>query len=121
MTNWRPKAEPHFPPDYDDLVIWAARALSQGRATEAQQKHLWRWLMYVTAASEEFQDLSYRPGEQGIRSTDFAEGKRFVGQQLRKLLRPELTPKSDFIAKPEAVAAPTSPEKPRRAPRPRKK
>jgi hypothetical protein len=49
--------------------------------------------MYVTAASEEFQDLSYRPGEQGIRATDFAEGKRFVGQQVRKLLRPELTPK----------------------------
>ena len=90
---WRPKAEPHNPPDYDDDVIMAVRSFAAGVANKHQQELAWTWFMYVTAASDEFQDLSYRPGDKGIRATDFAEGKRFVGQQMRKLLRPELTPK----------------------------
>ena len=36
--------------------------------------------------------MSYRPGEEGRRDTDFAEGKRFVGRELFKLLHPLLTP-----------------------------
>ena len=102
--TWRPKAEPHTPPDYDDDVVMAVRGLATGTASDQQQKLFWTWLMYVTAASEEFQDLSYRPGEMGIRATDFAEGKRFVGQQIRKMLRPELTPK---MRKPEVPVRPT--------------
>ena len=35
-------------------------------------------------------DLSYRPDSD--RNTAFAEGKRFVGMMLRKLLHPALTP-----------------------------
>ena len=90
---WRPKPEPHNPPDYDDDVIMAVRSFAEGVANGQQQKLVWTWLMYVTAASDEFQDLSYRPGEMGTRATDFAEAKRFVGMQFRKMLRPELTPK----------------------------
>jgi hypothetical protein len=92
--KWRPKEEPWHPHDYDEQTVYAIRALASGTANEGQQKTAWQYLMYLTAASEEFQDLSFRPGPDGERSTNFAEGKRFVGQQLRKLLRPELTPEA---------------------------
>ncbi len=82
-----------MPPDYDDGVIYAIRAFKEGKANEGQQQHLWRWLSYVCAA-DDYQDLSFRPGgEEGRRATDFAEGKRFVFQQIKKLLNPTYTPK----------------------------
>ena len=93
--SWLPKAMPWLPPDYDDAVLYAWRALFDGKATEHQQKMAVGHLMYITGASEEFQDLSFRPGEEGRRATDFAEGKRFVGIQVRKYLRPELTPRGE--------------------------
>ena len=89
---WRPKAEPHLPPDYDEDTILAIRAWSLGAANPEQQKLAWHYVMYLTNASEEFADLSYRPGEQGALATAFAEGKRHPGLALRKLMRPELTP-----------------------------
>lgn len=91
---WLPKAEPWFPPDHDEEVVAAVRAMHHGVANAAQQETFWRYLMYVTGASEEFADLSFRPeAKGGTRATDFAEGKRFVGLMIRKLLRPEFTPK----------------------------
>jgi len=93
--TWRPKCDPWMPPDYDDGVVYAVRALGEGKANDGQQKLLWDWLMYVTAASEAWADLSFRPGgPESERATAFAEGKRFVGLQMRKMLHPALTPKS---------------------------
>lgn len=100
VRAWLPKKEPHEPPDYDDDVVFAVRAITTGTANEAQQKLFWEYLMYVTAASEQYQDLSYRPGERGTRAMDFAEGKRFVGLKIRKLLHPALTPKPKAAPKP---------------------
>ena len=37
-------------------------------------------------------DLSYRPGAEGDRDTAFAEGKRFVGMQIVKLLKVKANP-----------------------------
>jgi len=91
--SWRPKKEPWMPVDYDDDVIYAVRAVEKGIASPSQQKLFWDWIMYVTGAGEQFQDISFRPGADGVRATDFAEGRRFIGQQVRKMLRPELTPK----------------------------
>jgi hypothetical protein len=90
---WLPKRDPWMPPDRDDQVIWASLAFSQGKATEGQQRLLWNWLMYSTGASDEYADLSFRPGEEGRRATDFAEGKRFVGLQLKSNLHPIRRPK----------------------------
>jgi hypothetical protein len=91
--TWLPKKDPWLPPDYDDVVVLSVRALANGTANEHQQKVAWRWMQYVTAASEEFADLSFRPGAEGERATTFAEGKRFVGLQLKKMLHPALNPK----------------------------
>jgi len=101
---WLPKKHPWLPPDHDDATVYAVRALAEGLANDSQQKLAWRYLMYVTGASEEFADLSYRPDtEGGSRDTAFAEGKRFVGMMIRKLLRGEFTPKSEATAAPESV------------------
>jgi len=98
-TTWLPTAEPWLPPEHDEQVVYAIRAFAEGAANAGQQQMVWRYLMYVTAASEEFQDLSFRPEAKGGQwGTAFAEGKRFVGMMIRKLLRPEFTPKPKLVA-----------------------
>lgn len=90
--SWKPKKDPWNPADYDDDVVYAVRAMNLGQANEGQQKLAWSWLMYVTGAGDEYADLSFRPGATGERDTTFAEGKRFVGLQFRKMLHPSVTP-----------------------------
>jgi hypothetical protein len=100
---WMPKAEPHLPPwgSQDNDIVYAMRALHAGTANAYQQQLAWKYLMFVSGSSEDFADLSYRPDDKGgRRATDFAEGKRFVGLMIRKLLRPEFTPKSQLPATP---------------------
>jgi hypothetical protein len=93
LAPWRPAKEPHFPPWYDEDIVYATRAVASGTASEGQQKLFFRYLMFVTGSTDEFSDLSYRPGgEEAARATAFAEGKRFVGNMLRKLFRVEFTP-----------------------------
>ncbi len=70
---------------YETADIAAIKALSEGRATIQQQKRAFAWI--VEKASN-YYDLSYRPGgPEGVRDTDFAEGRRFVGAQLVKLTK----------------------------------
>ena len=91
--DWKAKVKPYEPADYDEDVIYAVRALSAGTALPHQQKVAWDWLMYVTGTGD-FQELSFRPGgAEGTRETDFAEGKRFVGLQVLKMLHSMVTPK----------------------------
>jgi hypothetical protein len=106
IIPWTPQAEPHFPPwgAGDPEIVMAIRAFKDGVANQTQQLTAWKYLMFVTGASEEFADMSYRPDEKGgRRATDFAEGKRFVGTMLRKLLRPEFTPKPQSTEAPPTV------------------
>ena len=114
--NWRPKKEPWMPVDYDDDVIYAVRAVEKGIASPSQQKLFWDWIMYTTGAGEQFQDISFRPGADGVRATDFAEGRRFIGQQVRKMLRPELTPKPKADPKDADKAKKITPPTARRKP-----
>lgn len=113
IRSWTPKRDPWHPPDHDEQVIWAVRAFFKGEATQSQQFAVRDYLMYITGASDEWADLSYRPGEDGRRATDFAEGKRFPGLMLRKLLRPELTPRGENEVDVPRVAAP-KPKRPRK-------
>jgi hypothetical protein len=85
--RWVPRAEPHEPPYYDEEITRAIVAVSRGVANPEQQLVFWNYVMYVTKASDQFQDLSYRPGEKGVLATAFAEGSRWVGATLRKHLR----------------------------------
>ncbi len=64
------------------------QALATGEASPEQQKRALRWIVENAAGTY---DMSYRPGaENGRRDTDFAEGKRHVGNQIVKLLKVSL-------------------------------
>lgn len=74
---------PWKPARFDDADAAAIQAVAQGRANIHQQKRAIEWIVKHAANTY---DLSYRPGLDGERDTYFAEGRRFVGLQLVKLL-----------------------------------
>jgi hypothetical protein len=75
---------PYNPPEYQKADCTALIALSAGTANEFQQKRI---LNLIVNRLCETYGLSYRPGgSEGDRDTAFAEGKRFVGTQIVKLI-----------------------------------
>lgn len=76
--------EAHSPAGYDESVVLAIRALVEGKASEGQQKAAIDWI--IKDASRLY-DMSYRPGD--VTATAFAEGRRFVGSQIVKMLQPQ--------------------------------
>ena len=74
---------PWEPCPYETADVQAIQALAAGNANEGQQKRALTWI--IEQASFSYQP-SYWPGEDGRRNTDFAEGRRYVGLQLIKLL-----------------------------------
>lgn len=88
------KTAPKKPPQVDDHASWkpaewepgdasALQALANGEANPHQQKRALDWVIRAAGTY----DLSYRPGATGDRDTSFAEGKRFIGLQIVKLLK----------------------------------
>lgn len=75
-------ALPYAPAHYEPADVSAIQALGRGNANPDQQR---RALQYIINIVADTYGLSYRPDSQ--RDTDFAEGKRFVGLQLVKLLK----------------------------------
>lgn len=75
------KAPPYFRCEYDIPVVAAVQAMQRGEATPDQQKQLLNWIINQAAATY---DISFQLD--GDRFTNFAEGRRFVGAQLVKLL-----------------------------------
>lgn len=77
---------PHRPAEYDEAVIMAVRAFADGKANDGQQITVWNWILHAVCQVD---GMSYRAGGiEGQRATDFAEGKRYVANQLRKMLNP---------------------------------
>lgn len=72
---------PYLRCDWDVPVVAAVQALSRGEATPEQQKGALNFIINHAAATY---GQSYQ--ETGDRDTTFAEGRRFVGLQLVKLL-----------------------------------
>ena len=69
------------PASLDPGVAAALQALEKGSANLHQQKLALNWLIHKCCRTY---DLSYRPGRDG--ETAFAEGRRFVGLQLVRVL-----------------------------------
>jgi hypothetical protein len=67
--------------DLEDPRVAAIRALSTGTANAGQQETAWQSILFDFCG---IRDLSFRPGQDGARATDFAEGRRHVGLQLVK-------------------------------------
>ena len=83
-----PKPEPHHSEDWDEDVWAAVNAFANGLANEAQQKTVWAWLEYVTRTGG-YEDVSYRPGgDEAARASAYADGKKHVGLQMKKMLHP---------------------------------
>lgn len=88
----RPRAQPDWPwriPAIDDPDIFALQALACGIANDAQQK---RAYAFITGPLTEPDKMTFWPGgHEGERATSFAEGKRWVASQLRRIinLRPD--------------------------------
>lgn len=77
----KPPAGPHHPPAWEPKHAAAFQALERGEASDHQQKLALEWLMIRACG---INDLSYWPDSE--RATSFAEGKRFVGLQVVKML-----------------------------------
>lgn len=80
------KGDPHYPAEYDEPTIMAVRAFHEGIASKDQQAIVRDWLLHAVCRVD---DMSFRPGGvDGQRLSDFAEGKRYVANQYRKMLNP---------------------------------
>lgn len=76
---------PHIPPAYDLADASAIQALLRGEASSAQQQRALRWVIEQAAGMYEFQ---FYPTD---RETAFALGRGFVGQQIVKLSKLNLS------------------------------
>lgn len=75
---------PWRPAPWEPADATALQALRRGDCPPHLQQ---RALNFILLNLCGIRDLSFRPGgEDGRRETDFAEGKRFVGLQIGKLL-----------------------------------
>lgn len=73
------------PPKYEAKHIMAMQSLACGEATSDQQKMVLDWIINNAAGTY---DTSWRPGGlEGDRETSLAEGRRFVGTQIVKLMK----------------------------------
>lgn len=70
------------PPEYDLADVTAFQALSRGDASPDLQMRALKWL--IEGAANTY-GLSFDP--QSDRGTAFAEGRRFVGLQVVKMLK----------------------------------
>lgn len=77
------RVPPQFqPPKYELADIHAFQALQRGDANPEQQRRALDWLINHAAGTYE---ISFSPDSE--RLTSFAEGRRFVGTQVVKLLK----------------------------------
>lgn len=89
----RPKEQASTPwqlPKTEAADVFALQAVSKGIANEPQQKQAWDYIVRTLCETDR---MTFWPGgEDGKRATDFAEGKRWVGVQLRRIekLRPDM-------------------------------
>lgn len=68
-------------------IIAAFKAMSLGGASDRQQVAVLNWLMRDAC---KINSMSYRPGADGDRDSNFMEGRRFVGQVIADLVNYDL-------------------------------
>lgn len=78
--------KPHHPVEYDKVTLLAVKAVREGVANEGQQRRAMQWIEAIVCDVE---GMSYHPeGEGGALASAFHEGRRFVGNQIRKMSHP---------------------------------
>jgi hypothetical protein len=82
-------SRPWNPPRCEKADISAVKALASGTASPEQQVRAIKWIVEEACM---YYNLSFSPGgEDGRRDTDFAEGRRFVGAEIVKMTKLDLT------------------------------
>jgi hypothetical protein len=82
MVERKPAKKGPIPlPEWNKQTVIAFQALQAGVANDGQQKSCLDWILYEAAR---IRDMTFDPNS--TRLSDFAEGRRFVGLQLGKLL-----------------------------------
>lgn len=74
--------KPYAPAPYESADVTAIQLLERGECPAELQKRALAWIVNVVCATY---DQSYRPAS--TRDTDFAEGKRWVGNTIVKMLK----------------------------------
>jgi hypothetical protein len=84
VTEKKPskKSAAWHPPAWDIPDAKALQQLAIGEASPEQQKRALKWIVETACGTYE---MSYRP--ESARDSDFAEGRRFPGLQMVKLLK----------------------------------
>ncbi len=82
-----PRREPWAPPAYDEADVGAVKALG------SDPRHAHALALIVNRIASTY-DQSFRPGGlDGQRASDFAEGRRYVGLQIVKLINMDMPAK----------------------------
>ena len=76
-----PERRPWHPVSWEKPEIAAVQALERGDANPEQQRTALNWIIMVAAGTYE---ETYYPD---ARDSDFAQGRRFVGLQIVKMLK----------------------------------
>ena len=80
----KPRDKAWMPADYEVRDIECLQALAEGKAGEVEQKRALQWVIDRAAGDGE---LSFRSDDDGgDRETAFAEGRRFVALQIKKMI-----------------------------------
>lgn len=90
-TGVRPSRVVHAwtPPEWELADVAAFQALARGAASAEQQVRALNWLLYKAAGVGDF---PFRPGGlEAERETTLALGRLFVGQQVAKMMKLDLS------------------------------
>ena len=82
MASKPRKGTPWLPAPYENADIAAIQALAKGEARAEQQIRALTWIVEKAARTY---DMTYQP--ESARDSDFAEGKRYVGNQIVKMTK----------------------------------
>lgn len=80
----KPRDAAWKPVDYSSREVEAVKALAAGEASAEQQRLALDWVITTAAGTYELSFRSDKDG--GDRETAFAEGRRFVGMQVVKMV-----------------------------------
>jgi len=111
---FKPPINPWEAPELNEAEVLAVKALATGTASASQQRIA---LVTILTKFSCVYDMSFRPGADGARATDFAEGKRFVGARILNAIDRPLPTKQPEKPTDERPS-PETPRADRRNPKP---
>jgi len=111
-VTFKAPVNPWEAPELSPAEVLALKSLAAGTASAPQQRIALVTILTKFACTY---DMTFRPGPDGARATDFAEGKRFVGTRILNAIDRPLPPSQE---KTDERTSPEAPRPDRRNPKP---